>query len=1013
MSWSVSLGIRNTEVGTQKKIEQECLFNHQKWQITLSIDNESKDVRFWICDRSGKKILVSNYIFSDIETGFLSQIVGLSCYERNLAISQYIEARLENTSPYEVHIENVQGSFFVHFGAYGLPGGVTDKKKVGICASSVQVILGTGLFISGNPLGLMLIGSGASGGGYLLKSGEDIESGKFISKSLVGGAASSIFVGATLLSAGATAGYAIAASALGGAGSTVISDCGNELIDKNQLPEGKQIIKGVISGGSSGLLGGVVGEGLGSIMKIQKFAPRSISNVFKQFVKYAGSSGGSAVAVNATNYCFDDNSTATDEFVKNVLFSAIIGGTFGTLMSTLGNNYQYWSIKKTVQDPNFKTQFLELLENNQIQNDIVEKTIQDIDDLIENVESAINQLSSTEVANGIVKFPVDILKTQLRLLNMSKEVLKLISNFQTFGSVCQLLYSRVDLLIQATNIKIENIQRSVSGNLINFNKVVSDMYQNPVAPVNYVEVDWEEIVNHIVLVHGIDQNNFIGHLSEELLPTFDFEKGIADNGYKTLFTLKHSIVQDGTIARHLTFEGRAFSAERFIDRPTLHWVWNQLVQPHGSYTWENVLIGIIEPFKILENNENKAYGIAPYDTMTIGAHRLSEISTILLPKIIKAESEQHLTRYRGRIHYFDSTETTLRSAIDKEIVTHYPEAWSQIDLTTGEKIGNKPRHTRLGYEPFTCFERPDGTRVLIISESGNGVDLIRQPSMRERKRYIGLHHNCLTCVGVEDDTTIKKLKIFKEDPISIKGDQSFAGFANEDVNFKNLVAFKSVKLFNKSLSYNEKMKLNTFCDYLLEETFQADLVSVYYNYFDFSEDLGMPFTSHKRQLMVKTIKNLLRESIEKLIENLLDPQLAQNYFGEYLSILRFTIENMKHTEETVLEIENINGMKERNEIFENQLDAIKNGENLDSIITQLSGFEDFQQVWPFDGPIIPLINKIRSNTSDDLQLLQQFYQYISEKENSKLLEFIQHIIYLKMLEISFISGIQGEFPSFI
>lgn len=397
---------------------------------------------------------------------------------------------------------------------------------------------------------------------------------------------------------------------------------------------------------------------------------------------------------------------------------------------------------------------------------------------------------------------------------------------------------------------------------------------SPSTSVEFVDVEeWQELLEHIVLVHGISPNFLGGLLDSGAAEDYDYDRH-ADPQYRTLYALKKILTPEGRMGSHLDYSQKQFKGA-LVDRPHLHWACGELCQPNSGGNWEECEIVILESLQAFEENAiSSLYGIAPYDTLTIGDHLLSDKSTLLIPNHTENVAREYLTGFKGHIvGYPEEPKITARARVFDILQTHYPQAWHLVDPKTGEKIAPVNHQNRSGYHfgsgyfEKTCFERGDGKRAIFITRSGERADQIHLTALKEAQakgKFIGLHIHSVT-FWLEDDqnASFKNLKNFKKNPATVKGNPTFAGFANEG-SLSHLVILEALRFRAAVKEIQEENRIKEVGDYILFEALYADLAATFYAKYP---DAQLDFTPRELELMLYTDKEGLLNTLEALFKN--------------------------------------------------------------------------------------------------------------------------------------------------
>ena len=304
-------------------------------------------------------------------------------------------------------------------------------------------------------------------------------------------------------------------------------------------------------------------------------------------------------------------------------------------------------------------------------------------------------------------------------------------------------------------ISIENVQAFQDNNSswlpkseINFKPQVSESPPvNAFKPKPIVSIPPEEalkeLIEHVVLVQAISPEAFCHYTGA------DWNRAYAGTEeakhYQAICSLKGVLNRQGVVGHHLEFTKKEFR-EKLIDRPHTHWSWNQLVQPNTGGQWENAGVAMLEPLSTVENTiHHKPFGIAPYDTLILGPHRLSPKSILLIPQSIAAEAKEYLKGlkdgFQGEIVTYDWPTISLRKAIIDTIEKKYPETWQVCDQK-GSSIGKEAKPTAAGYNNKSYLRKTSGEIFLLMENGGSGANDQLAPEIkhyRDLLRFLGIH----------------------------------------------------------------------------------------------------------------------------------------------------------------------------------------------------------------------------------------------------------------------------------
>jgi hypothetical protein len=291
--------------------------------------------------------------------------------------------------------------------------------------------------------------------------------------------------------------------------------------------------------------------------------------------------------------------------------------------------------------------------------------------------------------------------------------------------------------------------------------------------------DSEEFSKKVILVHPLQSNSildFIYKTNRDELAAFDVHSGAPD----VFLTAVNAIAKDNTllsddalIGSHLDFSTNQYH-DSFIDRPHMHWWWNGLFQANSGGDWEQSFFAYLEPLNEFDN----VMGCAPYDTMTMGPHKLGSESCILVPLACASLLRERLKSYTGHIVTYNHTETTLRDAINKTLKDRYPQAFkllnkkgqdiNSIAMSDGDKNFDLALCQESDYNQYTGYYNSlyiGSTDTPLMSGEGQ----IQFPAFRAyaRGRFVGLHSSSPTDVESHRLTNVLKIVSAHPERISI------------------------------------------------------------------------------------------------------------------------------------------------------------------------------------------------------------------------------------------------------
>ncbi|MDP1607993.1 MAG: hypothetical protein Q8L98_01620 [Chlamydiales bacterium] len=411
--------------------------------------------------------------------------------------------------------------------------------------------------------------------------------------------------------------------------------------------------------------------------------------------------------------------------------------------------------------------------------------------------------------------------------------------------------------------------------------------------VQPVEQEDEDLTDHVILVHAVHQHHLFYNLPE-YVGGEEWDRMEADLNYKTLVALKLVFTKKGVIGRSKNPEKQEY--KKFIDRPTIHWAWNQLVQPNSGAPegWEGAKIAILEPLKTFEKSSDyKVFSPTPYDTETMGEHALSPESTILVPHSIVDEVREYLNEYPGEIRGFD-LESKIRGVIFETLQDQekYPEIW-HICEEKGKLIGHLEEYLATGFRSKTCLKKPNGeVEILLMGENNNCSGAMRRLS---RGRFVGLHMHSHTYQLEDAEGYFGKIEEFRRKGREIvHNDRLFAASIQNFQELQGMGSLSALKLYQQ-LSKDESLKTSLIlADYIINNAIDADLESLAINYPKLSAiDLKLLIDS-SRPYLIDLLENIGRVVTSNDIEQ---QAAAYELFDLYKGMLYQILEDYQKASE--------------------------------------------------------------------------------------------------------------------
>ncbi|HEX4838982.1 MAG TPA: hypothetical protein VFU89_00890 [Rhabdochlamydiaceae bacterium] len=1003
--------------------QQNFFTNHQKWQISRQLDCESGSPIFHLINPYGTSYTAAEFVVENLDPEFGEALGQLTSPEQQQLVHEYLQKRLDQATSYRIHVERHGDKLFLRFGDYGLKGGMQGNEKAGALLFSVaQIGLGLRLIFTGGNAGMFagtLISAGFSSGLYAYQTVQ-YRHLEYVMQAMYGALAGLITGTFGKLAHGASAitriGLQVLGSAASSATSTVVSEV-VESIDKKKELRLQELLRSATQTAISGGIGGGVGALMGSFTNaaltseaVNSFVHQFMEEfsddlatgilILKKMAESGVSSGSSRFAAGFYENSQERDSTKkknlktqTEEAFQSAFIGAAISG-----ITTCAEQAQ--KIAKT-------TEFRAATQTAQ-------KAQQSLDQLAFGIEKDIHQ----HLKHGHkAKIGGRYTKNEEKIRNAYLEGRKIkwekgehnwgfhrkapIKNYKTYQLTQE--YAQQHHTIQGLQFSINQMQTGLKIADNKLSQQPTRQYLHLLSrgalkkalktePVSYVETDCnlEELIPHVVLVHALNHQSPHESIAIEMVTKCQNEEE------RIAFYVEKVVTFDGSIGNHLQLKEKEFCGA-LVDRPHIHWAWNQLVQPNGHMTndgplnsWEQAKIAFLEPLSTFENGlYHKPFGVTPYDTFTFHSHRFSEKSIILAPRSVVDKVKIHLTGFRGRIVPYDDNEV-LRSAVINALQKYYPETWHICDAE-GNLTGKQMRYTKKGYRSQTCIKKTDGKVIVLINKSGYDADTEHKSEAikewHKDRRFIGLHIKSKT-FWLEDKKYFKSLKKIKEKHETVKDNPLFAGSVNNIEALTQLGTLTALEFYQESLKYDLKTGIAEVARYIINEAIYADLESLFYQTnptakFELSVlDLTMIFESTHLYLL-----NLL-ENIKTHIESQdpTDKQKAMQFFESalskdpsYCSILRQSlIDIQKAKEETLKMVTKIKTENTPSEKKTKPLCLVVAQDKWEKIEAPADSLAfDLGKNWPYSDQLRKYANKVLRTLPTDSEKLLQLYQQVS------------------------------------
>lgn len=876
--------------------------NHQYWQISIDFKDPDDAPRFHLLSPFGEALTVDSVLIQNIDPSITDHFQRASSpQEKQQIVNQYLQQWFQNPQKYHIHVEKHEGQYYVRIGDPGLRGG--GKKDEGYAYSAAQIVGGSVFTMMGwRKLGPLMIGVGVSGTLDTYQTNEEefnlSHYSKNIGYSYLGG----------LVSAG-LGGFLGGAHLVSRIGHAVISTTATtvvkEVVEKGKLPSGDKLIKSSLSAGISGSVGPCINSYIN--MGVEAFIGEVSSDLGLISVKAI--SGGLEGAASGGLSAVTSNALERKKIHEGMMEAALAGAATGMVVSGCDQVHQNNELAKLreslefsarkellrkiissldleVQNTDDRVAQEKMILNQQYLQNLrslgrVLRTLSMVERILNKIEAGALECEIAEEQKGLDFFEEEIEKycpgyqelmqeteecqkrSRQELLKKKAEKLKSQSErAQKELARLEEQYKPADYEFKI-RLKIhqklteEPIKTAQLNPLNAYLEKAKSNIQRVLQPevVQPIQQEDEDLTDHVILVHAVHQDhvfyNFPQYIGGE-----GWDRIEADPNCKTLFVLKQVFTKKGVIGRSKNPEKQEY--KEFITRPTVHWAWNQLVQPNSGAPegWEGAKIAILEPLKTFEKSSDyKVFSPTPYDTETIGEHALSPESTILVPHSIVDEVREYLNEYPGEIRGFDF-ERKIRGVIFETLQEKYPEIWNLCE-ERGKLIGHLEEYLDTGFRSKTCLKKPNGeVEVLLMGENNNCSGAMRRLS---RGRFVGLHMHSHNYQLEDDKGYFGKLEKFrKEGREIVHNDRLFAGSIQNFQELQGMGSLSALKLYQQLLK-DESLKTSLIlADYIINNAIDADLESLAIDYPKLSPiDLKLLIDS-SRPYLINLLENIAR-----------------------------------------------------------------------------------------------------------------------------------------------------------
>jgi OTU-like cysteine protease len=303
--------------------------NFQGWFINTQLDKDTGAPIFFLKDNYGFSHTVTEFVVENVDPTFRKILTNTHATEQQGLLHHYLQTRLDQATPHQLHIEHHHHQLFVRFGEYGLKGG---GKKTAKALSLGQ--LGAGIFLSATGGGFILlaggilVSAGLSGGMYTIQQTEENYKDKEYAKQTGYGALTGLVSGGFgALAQGAGTVLRIGSQILGSAVGTIASTTASEVVENGQWPDKKDLLQKACIGGIGGGVGAAASTAMGSILsqmgtEVSDDIARTAFQIFKKSMEGATNSAGSKVA---TNLC--EGKEPSEEVIQSLLIGGLVSGS--------------------------------------------------------------------------------------------------------------------------------------------------------------------------------------------------------------------------------------------------------------------------------------------------------------------------------------------------------------------------------------------------------------------------------------------------------------------------------------------------------------------------------------------------------------------------------------------------------------------------------------------------------------------------------------------------------------
>lgn len=968
--------------------------NHQGWSISCYVEADSNRAFFQLYGKDGASHTTAAFIVQQLDQRLIDAL--LHAKQPHLLLFEYFERRLSEATPHQVHVERGPQGWVVRFGDYGLKGG---GRKTAYVLSGLQIGAGSAFCISGVGvvIGTTLVSSGVSGGLYAYNA-EEYDDREYAIQTACGLVSGAVSIGIEQMAWGAGRAAFIACRMIGNVASAVASKAFSDVAHQKK-PSARALLNEALATIAGKTVSTYVSVGWDYyvtcparlndpiLLRSPKYRLFSLlNNVLILF---------SAHASYALWYTLTSNRLENRRLSYQLRHSML--QTVAVASGLMGIQYMYEAAllfrkfleNYKIESAQSELKRIEKAESNfkldqKSDNEVIKEWLLAIDAHEKVYPGGLESINISAVNEAAVEEQLKNMGMDIKNMGIDdwRKAVKEMLQRSTFLVQTNLILSYQNNHLHVVNeilvrqnflhAKWNDIGLHILHGVEIGQSTLSSLFQKASrisfsSAVN--DCSWSELANHVVLVHTINPEALIAALMDAHDQRLDLSR-ITDPQYCLEFTIQLALTRQGVLGSHLKLERRVLHGE-IEKRPTIHWTWGQPVQPHGPNNWERSSIAVIEPMATFENSRTrKVYGIAPYDTLTLCDHQLSEHALVLVPRSCLAMAQAHLRQFRGTLIPYDSDQETLRAAVMRTTQERFPEMWHLCD-SEGNLVGSQVRRTAFGYEPVTYMKKADGSVIALIEGEGVLPGEQRAQGIQELggQRFIGLHIRSTTFM-LEDTQNryFSTLRAFKEHPETARDNPSFAAYVTNGEEFVNLGSLEALSFYQKLGQYDAATRVLEVANYVISEAIGADLFSICLR-------TGAPLSSFDLRMVLA----LHRPTLIRLLENMQASLRAQRgeeagqHFADYRAQAELHIRHLVSAKEEVNRlVEGITPVE--NEISYATYLFFRTYQEWANVRVPEEIAFDLERQWPLDEELHAYVQEVTNKLPQDQTALTTFYQ---------------------------------------